>query len=145
MTGDRSETLIEHASCVAFGDAALLIRGPSGSGKSSLAFELISLGAVLIADDRVVLQRVGGQIKASAPDALAGMIEARGIGILRAPETTGMLQAIVSLDRLERDRLPEPQYDDVLGVKVDHLKKVDSPIFGRTLAHFMKYGRVCDV
>src|SRR6185503_6471150 len=72
-----------HATCVALDGKAVLLRGPSGSGKSDLALRLIDGGARLVADDRVDLEREGSRILASAPPAIAGVIEARGLGLLR--------------------------------------------------------------
>ncbi|PIY73077.1 MAG: serine kinase, partial [Rhodobacterales bacterium CG_4_10_14_0_8_um_filter_70_9] len=78
-----------HASCVAWAVAGkargLLILGASGAGKSALALELIALGAALVADDQVALRRVGEAVVAAPPPPLAGLIEARGLGLLRMP------------------------------------------------------------
>src|SRR5436190_21941697 len=79
-----------HASAVLVGDRAVLIRGPSGTGKSYLAFDLILAGrsgqipaAVLVGDDRVHLQVRDGQLVVSPARELAGLIEIRGLGIRR--------------------------------------------------------------
>ncbi|MDE0940637.1 MAG: HPr kinase/phosphatase C-terminal domain-containing protein, partial [Pirellulales bacterium] len=81
---DGAETLV-HATCVAIGEVGVLLRGPSGSGKSDLALRLIEGGAKLVADDQVVLSEVAGSLLASAPAALRGKIEVRGCGILDIP------------------------------------------------------------
>jgi HPr kinase/phosphorylase len=90
-----------HASAVMVGDRAVLIRGPSGSGKSRLAFDLILCGrsgqlppAVLVGDDRVHLATVGGQLLVRPAPALTGLIEVRGLGIRRCDHVE---QAIVGL------------------------------------------------
>ncbi|MEN3167288.1 HPr kinase/phosphatase C-terminal domain-containing protein [Gluconobacter sp. OJB] len=70
-----------HASCVAWNGEAVLISGPPGAGKSELALRLMDAGFDLVADDRVLLEGV----VASAPARLAGLIEVRGVGILRTP------------------------------------------------------------
>ncbi len=85
-------TLQIHASCVAFGNQGVLIRGPSGSGKSELVLRLIDaegygLGdnphrATLVADDQVVLTLINAQIYAKPAPALAGLLEIRGQGIV---------------------------------------------------------------
>lgn len=79
-----------HASAVKVGNLAVLIRGPSGSGKSRLAFDLIMTGrsgvvetAVLVGDDRVHLATVGNEIEVRPARMLAGLIEIRGLGIRR--------------------------------------------------------------
>ena len=78
-----SETL--HASCVAIRGRAVMIEGRSGSGKSDLALRLIDRGAVLVADDQLLVQRHGATLLASAPDRIAGRMEARGLGIVELP------------------------------------------------------------
>src|SRR3546814_20617043 len=83
MTTISSETL--HASCVAIGGRAVLIEGPSGSGKSDLALRLIDRGAKLVADDYTILTREDGALKASPPPTIAGRIEVRAIGIVDMP------------------------------------------------------------
>ncbi len=81
-----------HASAVLVGARAVLIRGPSGSGKSRLALELIEAGRAgalrlvrLVSDDRVHLQAAGGRLLARPAETLAGLIEVRGAGHLRLP------------------------------------------------------------
>ncbi|MCP5074459.1 MAG: serine kinase, partial [Rhodobacteraceae bacterium] len=89
----------------------------SGSGKSGLALQLLSLGAELVADDQVELSETESGIKARAPKALAGKIEARFIGVLEAvhcPWTT--LCAVVDLDEPETERLP-PRREITIGAR----------------------------
>ncbi len=83
MTPVSSETI--HASCVAIGGRAVLIAGPSGSGKSDLALRLIDRGAVLVSDDYTLLIRKDGALVATAPATIAGRIEVRGLGIIDMP------------------------------------------------------------
>lgn len=85
MTGPNlsSETL--HASCVALEGRAILISGPSGSGKSDLALRLIDRGAALVSDDYTIVRRVEGKLLASAPANIGGKIEVRGLGIIPIP------------------------------------------------------------
>jgi len=117
---ERTERgIVLHASTVAFGQRAALIRGPSGSGKSGLALQLMALGAQLVADDRTALCRAGDRVLARCPAPIRGRIEARGIGILAAaPVCDVPLCLIVDLERPERDRLPPHREECVLGVPV---------------------------
>ncbi|MBG1233825.1 HPr kinase/phosphorylase [Aestuariivirga litoralis] len=83
-----------HATCIVVGKTGVLIRGASGSGKSSLALRMIDgegfglhekiLRTRLVADDQVVLRGKGKKLVASAPEKINGLIEIRGIGILPA-------------------------------------------------------------
>jgi HPr kinase/phosphorylase len=105
-----------HASCVDFGGCGLLIRGASGAGKSRLAHILIhqaplfGLKAVLVADDRVALERRENALFASAPEAIAGLLEVRGLGLARYPflkETR--LDLVIDLRSEEEiPRMPAP-------------------------------------
>lgn len=111
----RSEQV--HGTAVAFERRALLILGPSGSGKSSLALELIATGGQLVSDDRTDLRREGDRIIASAPKAIAGQIEARGLGILHADHLADAeLALIVDLGQSEDKRYPAAKQQFVLGL-----------------------------
>ena len=118
-----------------------MIVGPSGSGKSGLALELMSRGAALIADDRTVLTRRDGVIHLSAPETISGMIEARGIGILNAQTTTADLFAVVDLAQDEPARLPSIRKRNLLGVEVVLLHNCASPYFPAGLIQYLKAGR----
>jgi len=100
--------------------AAVFIRGASGSGKSDLAFRLIAQGASLISDDQVELERRQDKIYAGAIDAIRGLMEVRGIGLLRYPVADpSPLRLVIDLAaREDVQRLPEPQEMDILGVAV---------------------------
>ena len=106
-----------HASAVLVGNRAVLIRGPSGSGKSRLAFDLILAGragqiapAMLIGDDRVHLGISAGQLMVSPAPALAGLIEIRGLGIRRCDfAKEAAVGLLVDLDAADAARLPPPQ------------------------------------
>jgi len=74
--------MLIHGTCVELYGLGVLLRGPSGSGKSDLALRLIDDGAHLVADDQVVLTTKAGRIQAAAPTQIAGRIEVRGIGIV---------------------------------------------------------------
>jgi serine kinase of HPr protein (carbohydrate metabolism regulator) len=76
-----------HANLLAFRAAGrwrgVLLRGGSGAGKSNLSLRLCQAGLVLVADDRVIAWRSGGRLWGRAPDVLLGLIEVRGVGVLR--------------------------------------------------------------
>lgn len=109
-----------HASAVAIDDRGVILRGASGSGKSDLALRLIDAGAVLIADDRVDLTPTGDTVLLSGPANLAGLIEVRGIGIVRLPhETKVSLSLIVDLVKPDEvERMPEDLRVEFMGVMV---------------------------
>ena len=133
-----------HASAVAVEGRGLLILGASGSGKSSLALELMALGADLVADDRVAVtpDPGGGPPRLDPPPALAGRIEARGIGILAAPWVSARAVMAVDLDRIETARLPEPREIVIAGASLPCLSKVETPAFAAMLLSVLKGGRV---
>jgi len=110
-----------HASCVrlASGGGVLLI-GPSASGKSDLALRLVDEGAVLIADDRTELRAQNGQLIAGAPQALAGLIEVRGVGILTLEhgKTAAVTLAVELVPRSEVVRMPERAVFSQFGVSI---------------------------
>lgn len=82
MNGSRLSSENLHASCVAIDGRAILIGGPSGSGKSDLALRLLDRGFTLVSDDRTIVRKEGGKLIASAPDRIKGKLEVRGIGIV---------------------------------------------------------------
>jgi HPr kinase/phosphorylase len=120
-----------HASAVLAGARAVLIRGPSGAGKSRLALGLIEAAgagalrfAKLVGDDRVYLAPAHGRLLVRPAEALAGLIEIRGIGIRRLPhEPSAVVGLVVDLAAADAERLPETdrQYAVIAGVKLPRL------------------------
>ena len=95
-----------HAACVAIGAKGVLLLGPSGAGKSDLALRLIDGGATLVADDRTVLFTTKGALWAKAPARIRGLIEIRGLGILKLrPRARVKIALVVKLGK-EGERLP---------------------------------------
>lgn len=95
-----------HGTCVALHAVAALLTGRPGSGKSDLALRFCALGPGhrLVADDQVLLRETGGRLLATAPPALAGLIEVRGLGVLPA-ETCAEAELRLVI-RLDADALP---------------------------------------
>ena len=115
-----TDSLLMHATAVAIDGEAVLLRGPSGAGKSDLGLRLIDGGARLVADDQALLRRSGGRVVVRAPDTIAGMIEIRGVGIVRIEPLAEAKLALIAdlLPSGQIERLPEPRVETVLGVAV---------------------------
>ena len=122
-----------HASAVLVGERAVLIRGPSGSGKSRLAFDLILAGrakqvppAVLVGDDRVQLDTGAGNLIVRPAPELAGLIEIRGLGIRRIDHVgEAVVGLVVDLGAEDAERLPATQ---ALTVEIDGVKIPRIPV-----------------
>jgi HPr kinase/phosphorylase len=112
-----------HASVVSWQDKGVLIRGPSGSGKSDLALRLVDRGAVLIADDYCHITVQGSSLIAHVPETIAGQMEVRGIGIITLPHRpSSPIRLIIDL-MAEYPRMPDiaDQVVDVFGIKIPRL------------------------
>ena len=109
-----------YGTCVAIDGRGVLLRGPSGSGKSDLALRVVEAGGRLVADDQTRLTREGDRLVAAAPDAIAGQLEVRGLGILPVP-SVGRAPLLLVLDMVppeQVERFPEPGTCSYLGVAV---------------------------
>jgi HPr kinase/phosphorylase len=115
-----AEVLLIHATAVAVGGRVVLLRGPSGSGKSDLALRLIDAGGQLVADDYSELRRKKDTILVRAPAPISGLLEVRGIGILRvdalAEAPLVLIADLVAPQHVER--LPEPRSETIFGLAV---------------------------
>jgi hypothetical protein len=120
---------------VRVGARAILVRGPSGSGKSHLALGLLQAGergalpfARLVADDRAEVEAVHGRLLARPAPALAGLLEVRGLGIRRFPyEPMAVLGTVVDLGLKAGERLPDPanQQAAIGGITLPRLAVAD--------------------
>ncbi|MBD3764217.1 MAG: HPr kinase/phosphatase C-terminal domain-containing protein [Rhodobacterales bacterium] len=142
MTG-ATGPLVLHASCVGWRGQACLILGPSGAGKSALALRMMALGAGLLADDRTeIAPAPDGRLIARCPPALAGLIEARGIGLLRAAPTGPLPVALaVDLGLDETERLPPFRKLSLLGREVDLVLGPDRAHLAASLVQYLTAGR----
>ena len=124
MSAGVSEGVIVHATTVAIDRAAVVIRGAPGSGKSDLALRLIDSGARLVADDQTRLDRRDGALMASAPPAIAGLFEVRGLGVVEMPSDASaevvLLVDLVRPEEIERNP-PEKPTETLLGIPVPRL------------------------
>jgi serine kinase of HPr protein (carbohydrate metabolism regulator) len=108
-----------HASTVAVDGRAVLISGPSGSGKSDLALRLLDRGFTLVSDDQTIVRRDGNRLVASAPPTIKGKLEIRGVGIVDMDTVTDVPVALYVELTSEIVRLPDDRRErPVLGVNL---------------------------
>jgi serine kinase of HPr protein (carbohydrate metabolism regulator) len=107
MNAGRLSSEKLHASTVALDGRAVLISGPSGSGKSDLALRMIDRGFILVSDDRTIVRKEGDRLVASPPGTISGKLEIRGVGIVDVENVADIPIALI--DELTRDiqRLPD--------------------------------------
>lgn len=121
-----------HGTAIALGGRAALIRGPAGSGKSDLALRclaqpasgLLSGQVLLIADDQVLVAVRGGTLRLTCPDAIKGLLEVRGLGIVAVPaQDEAELELLVDLVAADDvERLPDPECTaEIMGMRARKL------------------------
>lgn len=111
---------IIHGSCVAVSSRGVLLLGKSGSGKSDLCLRLMASSGLLVADDQVVLRREGHYLIAGVQDRIRGLLEVRGVGIIRYPVASNVPVALVVnlVERDEVERLPTPVLYESQGLTI---------------------------
>lgn len=121
---------ILHATTVALSGRGVMILGPSGAGKSGLALQLIAMGATLVADDRTLVVREREDLIAATPESIAGLIEARGVGLINVRQAGPVpVRLIIDLARDEPERLPQEHSHTIAGLTRPCLYKTAAPHF----------------
>lgn len=119
MNVARLSTENIHASTVAIEGRAILITGPSGSGKSDLSLRLLDRGFSLVSDDQTIVKRQGEQLIAIPPPQLAGKLEIRGIGIVDVDHQSDVPVALIVELTSDIQRLPDDSRERrILGVLI---------------------------
>jgi serine kinase of HPr protein (carbohydrate metabolism regulator) len=117
--GPRISAETVHASTVATEGRAVVILGPSGSGKSDLALRLLDRGFTLVSDDQTLVKKDGERLMASAPPNIAGKLEIRGIGIVDMETISDIPIALLVELTSEIQRLPDENRErPLLGIKL---------------------------
>jgi serine kinase of HPr protein (carbohydrate metabolism regulator) len=119
MNGSRLSSENLHASTVAVDGRAVLISGPSGSGKSDLALRLLDRGFALVSDDRTIVRKEGNRLIASAPETIKGKLEIRGVGIVEMDTVADIPVAMIVELTSDIQRLPDDDRERlILGVTI---------------------------
>jgi HPr kinase/phosphorylase len=143
VTPAKAASQLFHASSVAVANRAVLITGPSGTGKSALALQLLALGARLVADDQTEVVQTPSGLTARCPAAIRGLIEARGIGLLRAdPVDDVPLALVVDLAQDETTRLPPLRTTCILGHDLPLVLRVQNNHFPAAVLLYLQGGRI---
>ncbi len=120
---------IIHGSAFAYQGFGCLLRGPSGSGKTRLVADAMGLGAKLIADDQVVLSPLMGLVSAAPAQGLLGVMELRGMGLIKLPDTPTkhVIHVVIDLTAPADQRLAEKKTTQLLDIAVTHFEMPPVP------------------
>lgn len=112
-----------HATTVSLDGRGVILRGPSGSGKSDLAVRLINEGALLVADDQTILFIEGGRLMAQSPAEIAGKMEVRGVGIVKMgpPAIVPVFLVVEMVDPGEVPRMADFAPVELVGQQVPRI------------------------
>lgn len=110
--------MLHQATGVAIRGHAILLEGPPGSGKSTLALQLLDRGAQLVGDDGVTLSVAGGRLVASPPPNIAGLIEARNVGLMQMPATEAPVALVLRLSAKAPRFVEQAEAEERLGIPV---------------------------
>ena len=137
------EQIILHASAISCAGRAVVFTGPSGSGKSGMALEMMALGGLLVSDDRTVVTLEQGRVYVSAPVAIRGLIEARGVGILTAQSVGPVaVSLVVDMSIVETARMPPEREIIILAQSLPLLYNVESRYFPAAILQYLRQGLV---
>lgn len=124
-TDQANTPLIVHGSCVAIGGHGVLLTGPSGSGKSDCALRLLDDGAMLVSDDSTCLtpdpHSATATLTATAPATIKGLLEIRGLGIVRwdSVDNVPLRLVINACDGTQVSRMPDLKARDMQATFAD--------------------------
>jgi serine kinase of HPr protein (carbohydrate metabolism regulator) len=114
MSGPSLSSENLHSSTVALDGRAVLICGPSGSGKSDLALRMLDRGFTLVSDDRTIIRKQGNKLIASAPETIKGKLEIRGLGIVEIEPVSNVPVALVVELRSDVQRMPDDSQERLI-------------------------------
>ena len=122
--------------------AGVLIIGPSGSGKSALALQLLAYGCHLVADDLTTLRAEGGKLFATSAAPPKG-IEARGVGILNVPVIPkAEIRLVIDMSQVETERLPQSRHITLCDVTLPLVHKCEAAHFPASILQYIRFGRL---